>query len=392
MDQFKGGGSVILSTYALALAAAGKSERAQTVATQAAELDNCLAEPLINKSTVQVTCGDYEGAVESANRALAIDPENASAKYNRGIAELWLGNYREGFRDFEWRPNGPKRHGSLDALWDGSFVDGTLQISTEQGFGDSIQFSRFLPLVRERCQNLVVETSAPLARLFSLMPAVDSVIEVSKTENADPEPQAHSLMMSLPHCMGIDSENALSANNYLEADKADQQLWKSRIENSARGRLCIAVAWSGSPQNSINHLKRFPLSRLVKLSLDDRLKVFAIDKTATESDRRLLAESAIEDLSDSVGDFADTAAVIVNCDLVITVDTALAHLAGAVGAPVWVLLSKRGDWRYGQKLQSPWYPKMKLYRQHRWGDWVRPTQEVIADLEQMLASRTAKTI
>jgi len=306
---------------------------------------------------------------------LALEPQNAGIHNNLGIALLLKGNFAQGAAEYEWR----FKSGDLKPLpavkapaWDGQPLLGqTLLLQAEQGYGDAIQFIRYASLVRARCGRLILQCAQPLARLLATMAGVD---EVTSTFEPPAGVAAHAPLLSLMHLFGTRLETIPASVPYLAANPARVVAFRRLVGSS--GGLKVGLVWAGTPGHKNDRNRSLTLDALAPLLATENIKFISLQKgdRAREIAAGGFADRLV-DLDPHLGDFADTAAAVSCLDLVISVDTAVAHLAGALAKPVWVLLPFAPDWRWMlDREDSPWYPTMRLFRQTRprhWEDIVR---------------------
>jgi tetratricopeptide (TPR) repeat protein len=316
--------------------------------------------------------GRHREALEAYERALALDPEHAQAHFSRSFVLLLLGDYAAGWRDYDWRwrlPafNGPARR-FAQPMWDGRALPaGTVLLHAEQGLGDTLQFARYASLVAGRCGQVVLESQRELASLLRRVPGVARVVA-----RGDPLPpfDAHAPLMSLPSVFGTTLDAIPWGGAYVTPSAERAAQWN--LDAHAPGaRLRVGLVWAGRPQQWDDRKRSLALERLGPLAAIDGVTFFSLQ--VGEAAAQAAAPPGgmrLVDLTARIADFEDTAALVSRLDLVITIDTSVAHLAGAMGAPVWVLVAHAPDWRYhlGREDQ-PWYPSMRLFRQERDGDW-----------------------
>ena len=262
--------------------------------------------------------------------------------------------------------------------WDGSELNGkTVLLHAEQGLGDSIQFVRYVPMVRDRGGKVVLQCQPALSRLFTGLPGIDRVIK-----NGDPIPRfdAHCPLLSLPRAFGTTLDSIPASVPYLTADPAAALDWAKRLAD--RPGKKVGIVWAGRAGYVGDRTRSLSLTTLAPLACASGITWYSLQKgyaAAQISD----APQGMEliDRTAELNDFADTAALIANLDLVISVDTAVAHLAGAMGKSVWTLLPYAPDWRWLlNRDDSPWYPTMRLFRQQRPGDWGEVIQRIAESL------------
>ncbi len=310
-------------------------------------------------------------AIAAYRKAIALRPGYAEATSSLGFCELQLGQFEAGFRDYEARkqlPGAPAGRVFTRPQWRGETIAGkTLFVHWEQGLGDALQFCRFGKVAAARGIKIIMSVQEPLRRLLQqLRPAVEII-------GQDAAPAAydyHCSLMSLPGLLGIASHAIPAERQSIAADPALSKSWSARLPPQQEfSKPRIGVAWSGNEKHKNDRNRSIPLQTLSPLFAADADWI-SLQKDVRASDAALLAGLPVAALGDALTDFADTAALIDNLDLVITADTSVAHLAGAMGKPVWILLTYYPDWRWfldGDT--SPWYPSARLFRQDRSRSW-----------------------
>jgi Flp pilus assembly protein TadD len=321
-------------------------------------------------------------ATECFRHAVALRPDHVSAHVNLGMALLAAGRFVEGSAEYEWRWRGYRgaRPPAIDApLWDGRPLGGgTLLLWAEQGFGDTIQFVRYAPMLRARAGRVLLACPASLLPLMRSASGLDAVIP---SDAAPPPVDAYVPLLGVLHRLGTTLETIPAAIPYLAAEPKRVAALAPFL---ARGRPRIGLAWRGNPRHPNDHRRSLPLSLLQPLLSLRRARFFSLQLGPAVSELDLPAMAGrIFDLSSALGDFADTAAVLERLDLVITVDTAVAHLAGALGLPCWLLLPFNAEWRWlREREDSPWYPTLRLFRQRKAGAWPPVVARVVEALAQ----------
>ncbi len=326
---------------------------------------------------------DLNAANLAQRRAVAINPDHAQAQLELGELDLLAGHFTTGFAGYEWRHHLPHAIGLLPRFdvpaWDGSLLNGdTVFVYVEQGYGDSIQFARFLPSVNSRGGRVVLGVSPPLERLFRGLDGVDRF--VMDWNQAAPY-QRHAPLSSLACILGVARADEIPTAPYLApylaADPAAVAQILASLGSSDDAK--VGLVWSGRPENP-NDARRSIAPALLSALQRPGVRLVSLQKDATPP-----AELDCVDLGPRLKDFADVAAAIAALDLVITVDTATAHLAGAMGKPVWILLPFAPDWRWRlDRDDSDWYPSARLFRQPSPGDWSDVIQTVAAQLESFM--------
>jgi hypothetical protein len=312
-------------------------------------------------------------AMAAYERAIALQPQYAQAHVNLGMTLLQLGDYTRGFTEYEWRwqtgqfPSFQCPH----PRWDGRPIpDKTLLIHTEQGAGDAIQFARYLPLVAQRCGRLLVVCPADLMPLFATLPGVTQLREPGTVTVA--EFDTHLPLLSLPQVGGTTLATIPATVPYVDVTAIRRRKDPHTLPQlTLSGGRKVGIMWAGSPTHRDDRHRSCPLHALLPLLRLPDLAFYSLQKGERQQDLAALPPDVrVQDLSPSVHDFGDLAVCLDQLDLVITVDTSVAHLAGALGKPVWVLLSAVPDWRWGlEGERTPWYPTMRLFRQAETGDW-----------------------
>ena len=320
-------------------------------------------------------------ALEMFEKALAINPEHPPARCNRSLAWLLLGDFARGWPEFEWRwarsEHPPRR--LPGPQWDGADLHGkTLLVHAEQGYGDTIQFARYLPLLKQRGARIVCECQPPLTRLLRTMRDIDTVVTQGDTL---PPFDLHVPLLSLPRIFASDATTIPARTPYLAVPDGNYTQIESVFATESDGYR-IGFVWAGSPVHVNDRNRSCGLEHFRALSALDGIRLYSLQKGQCAEELKRNNFSA-RDLSVLLGDFADTAYAVTRLDLVITVDTSVAHLAGALARPVWTLLPFDPDWRWMLERQdSPWYPGMRLFRQPRPGDWDDVFRRVTAALKQ----------
>ena len=339
----------------------------------------------LNRGMALAQLRRFEEAIASYGEVLARRKDNADAHFNRALALLTTGDYRRGFEDYEWRWRrtgvpAPKNRGRR--LWLGEFplAGKTILLHAEQGLGDTIQFARYAPLVAAQGAKVVLEVQPELKSLLSRLDGVTAVVARGE---APPPFDVHCPLGSLPLARKTELPVVPAPIPYLSADHAHLQKWSARIKKLPHPR--IALAWAGNPAHDNDRNRSIALSALAPL-LAMPASFISIQRDVRSADVAQLAATAqLTHLGGELADLNDTAGVLAMCDLLITVDTAPAHLAGAMGRPVWVLVPFAPDWRWMLDGEiTPWYPSARVFRQSALADW----NAVIARAAAALQSRT----
>ena len=354
---------------------------------EAASIDPRLAEPHVNLGNLLDIQGDPDAAASCYRRALEIDPGYVHAHCCLAQALLATGCYEQGWQEFEWRWRIGDPALALPPLsrpmWDGSqeIAGKRMLIYAEQGYGDAIQFIRYAPLVADRGARVIAVCDPALSRLFRGVAGVESVAEPGTPL---PEFDYHAPLMSLPRAFGTTVETIPATVPYIAPDRAAIEAWRSRL-GAHPGRLRIGLAWAGRPTFVAASMKACPLDRLAPLLDVPDCEFVSLQKGEAAAELRQPGpwSGKVTDLTAELRDFSDTAALIGALDLVISIDTAAAHLAGALGKPVWLLLAAHPDWRWLPRGGAArWYPTARLFRQRVDGDWTSVVSAAVRALRE----------
>ena len=337
--------------------------------------------------------GHMPESLAAHDRAVAAAPGNAEFLFNRSTSYLMAGDYARGWDAYEWRWQNPAgRIRDLGALWQGEDIAGrTILLHAEQGLGDTLQFVRYVPLVAARGARVVLEVQPALVRLFQAMPGVHRVIARGE---ALPPYDRHCPLLSLPRVFATRLETIPCHLPYLQAEADAIVAWGTKLPDDQGVR--VGIVWAGSPHLNDAAAHLFDLRRSISLAelapLGDIAGVHLVSLQKDRPDGPSWTPPGMNviDLMPGVADFADTAALASNLDLVISVDTSVAHLAAGLGLPVWLLARYNGCWRWMQdRLDSPWYPGMRIFRQEHPMDWSGVIQRVRIDLETIAKEGSA---
>ena len=332
-------------------------------------------------------------AHEAYGKAIALRPDFAIAHMHKGMTWLLEGHFQKGWEEYEWRwraegfPNAP----TPGIPWDGSPLNGAeILLTAEQGLGDILQFVRYAALVSARGGRVILQAPQSMTRLMKTVPGVARVIPTNQPlgQILGGSP-VHAPLMSLPRLMGTTMDTIPANVPYMKADAESTAIWQSRIGSDG---IKVGVVWQGNVghRNDVNRSGTF--SMMAPLANLPGVRLFSLRKDAAAVDRPLPGArndpvtDLVTDLGPELKDFAHTAAAVCCLDLIISVDTAVAHLAGALGKPVWLLLPHSPDWRWLlDRKDSPWYPSMRLYRQSSRGGWGPVMDQVRMDLADLTA-------
>jgi Flp pilus assembly protein TadD len=365
------------------LSARGQCDEATAVAQAALAID---PRDVLAHTALADACrrsGDVAGALAWCDRALAIVPDAADARAMRGLLMLLAGDLDAGWREYEWRWRIP---GTADvlrrlpgAMWDGSTLGGrTLLIWCDQGLGDAIQFVRYVSMVAARGGRVVIDCPATLVDLFRTVPGVADLVAAGTTR---PPFDLHCPVSSLPAVLGTGADTLGATVPYLSVDAARAAAWADRL-GPRDGRLRVGLVWAGSPTNPNDRGRSIALAELLPILRPSSASFVSLQRgPAAGQLRGLPADVTVADVAADLTDMAATAAALSQLDLLVTIDSSVNHLAGAIGVPSWLLVPFAPDWRWGLGGRTTqWYPSMVLFRQARPGDWAAPVQAAAREL------------
>jgi hypothetical protein len=343
-----------------------------------------MAEAHFNLGTILDATGRWHDAIAAFRQAAKLRPDLAVAHWNLGLTLLRQGDYPAGWPEWEWRWNVPdlrlNRLQCRQPQWDGAELAGKrILLYAEQGFGDTIQFARYVPLVAARGGIVTLGCPTELFNLFSRLPGVETCLPQPGTAPASFS--VHASLPSLPRIFGTTLATIPQNIPYMHADPAKIERWRARMTGTNTKK--IGLVWAGRPTHRGDRERSLPLAALADLPALPGIQWFSLQKGDAAQQART-APFELTDWTNELIDFSDTAALIANLDLVISVDTSVAHLAGAMGKPVWVLLPFVPDWRWLlERGDSPWYPTMRLFRQTTSGDWQTPLAQLHKALQSL---------
>lgn len=356
----------VYSNMGNALREIGLLRQAREAHRRAIDLAPESAEAVYNLGLVYRDMGRSKDALECFEQVIAVKPDYVECRWDRALLYLNTGDLPRGFKEYEWRwrlDRSPPRD-LPQPRWDGSDIAGkTILVHQEQGFGDMIQFVRYVPLLKERGAEVIVECQPELARLFA---SVSGVSKVVATGGAIPPFDVYVPMLSLGHVLGTTVETIPASIPYLAPPEVHNIHLPAPV-----GQLKVGICWAGKPSHRNDRNRSVGLDYFQDLAGVPGVAFYSLQKGETAGDLESQScEALISDLGPRLQDFADTASVISQLDLVISVDTSVVHLAGALGRPVWAAIPHAGDWRWLKgRDDSPWYPTLRLFRQEKVGDW-----------------------
>jgi Flp pilus assembly protein TadD len=371
----------------LAYADLGRWPEAETAFQEALRLKPEYVEAHNNLASA---CNEQEKTVEAEagyQIALWLQPDSVSTHWNRALAWLQAGNFERGWPEYEWRwrrKQTPPRPFPRPS-WDGSPLAGrTILLHTEQGLGDMLQFIRYAALVKAQGATVVVQCPPFLIPLFARTPGIDRLVSEAAPL---PEFDVHSPFMSLPGLTGTTLSTVPAKVPYLFVDPERIARWRGKLRGS--GKFKVGIVWQGNPHHAWDHHRSFPLSQFAALAALENVQLVSLQKGPGREQLDNLHEFEVMDIGaglEASGDaYVDTAAVMCNLDLVISADTATAHLAGGLGVKTWIALSAKSDWRWlFRREDSPWFPTLRLFRQRVLDDWPPVFERMAETLKQAL--------
>ena len=372
-----------------ALQELGKPEDAVENYDRAIELDPGYAMAYNNLGSALQELGKLEEAVESYEHAIELLPDEATAHKNMSTVLLLTENFKEGWLEYEWRLR-TKDHGLRtfqQPRWEGARLDGkSIFVHAEQGFGDTIQFIRYLPMVQALGGHVIFECGRNLYRLLKNCPGIDCIVERMSDNKTSIPFDVHVPLLSLPGILGTALETISSVVPYITVDSGLVAEWRKRFVRDENFK--IGIVWTGNPKFR-NRNRSCSLVDFAPLATIPGFTVYSLQKGKASEEIFYHSDGMeIINLENELNDFADTAAAIANLDLVISTDTAVVHLAGSIGKPVWTLLHRIPDWRWLlNRDDSPWYPSMRLFRQTELHDWT----SVFEQVKEALIKEVAKS-
>jgi tetratricopeptide (TPR) repeat protein len=362
---------------------------------QAVQIAPAYAEAWNNRGTVLKALRRHDEALESFARALAVRPVYADAHFNESLCRLLLGDFAAGWAKHEWRWEADGRAGRrrefAQPLWlgvgargapvpasDAALAGKTILLHAEQGYGDTLQFCRYVSQVAALGARVILEVQPALQGLLRSLPGV---VAVYAQGDSLPAFDFHCPLLSLPLALGTELATIPAALAYLHADPAKVAAWAARL--GARTKPRVGLVWSGNPAHRNDRRRSIPLARLAPL-LTPALQFISLQTALPEAERAALARLPVLDVADGLHDFEATAALMAGLDYIVTVDTSCAHLAGALGCPATVLLPHSPDFRWLlERDDTPWYPSLRLVRQAEPGVWEAAIERVAAQLASL---------
>jgi tetratricopeptide (TPR) repeat protein len=339
---------------------------------QALTQDRSSASAFNNYGNVLREVGDPDGAIPFLQRSVQLVPNAVTPNFNLAVAYLLAGDYARGWPQYEHRWEFEHLAGTLpkheQPRWTGQDLkDKTILICQEQGLGDTIQFIRFIFGLHNAGARVILQVNDNLAPLFAGSPVIHKIVDVNDTPT---DFDYWTPIMSVPGIMGVTLQNLPHQLQYLAARQDLIQQWQTVL--GPKKRLRVGVCWSGRPDSWINRHKGMPFEIMLGLiQRNPAVEWFNLQVECTADQAKILEDNGVRNFSGQIRNFTDSAALIHHMDVVISVDTAVAHLSGALGRPTWIPLNCYGtDWRWLlNRDDSPWYPSARLFRQPKMGDW-----------------------
>jgi tetratricopeptide (TPR) repeat protein len=324
-------------------------------------------------------------ALAAFDQALRIKPEHADARFGRSLTNLVLGDLGPGFEEYEWRTKCRPFFGTrkIDGpVWTGSPLEGrTILLYAEQGLGDTLQFVRYAALVKQMGATVIVECQPSVVRLLKRTEGIDRLIGQGSPL---PPYDVHASLLSLPAILHTTSSTVPVGAPYVMADEGLVQQWRQALSSEPGFR--VGICWQGNQEHKRDRLRSIPLRQFEPLARLEGVRLISLQVGhGLEQMQELAGSFQVADWSDKLNDFMDTASLMKNLDLVITVDTSPAHLAGALGVPVWVILPFSPDWRWQlEREDNPWYPTMRLFRPREPMKWDEVFQRIVPEMQKLL--------
>jgi len=363
----------------------GLLDEAITYYQKAIELNPNFAGVYYNFAVALQYRKQLDEAITYYQKAIELNPNFADAYWNISVILLLSGNFEKGWKEYEWRWKTKEfcQRSFSQPLWDGSDIKGrTILLHAEQGLGDTIQFIRYAPLVVQRGARVIVECQRELKSLLQNVEGISQIITCGKRL---PEFDVHCPLLSLPLVFNTTPENIPANIPYITVDFMLVQKWQDKIYHD-NSNFKIGLVWSGKPTYKNDRNRSCSLELFSPLAIINDITFYSLQKgEAAEQAKNPPEGMKLIDYTEQIHDFADTAAFIENLDLIISVDTAAAHLAGALGKSVWTLLPFVPDWRWLlTRDDSPWYPTMRLFRQPLPGDWKSVIAKLAEELQKII--------
>lgn len=384
--------SIALTSRGVALTLLDRHEEALACHEQALRIDPELVAAHINRGNTLEGLTRMEEALASYDKALALAPDHVEANFNAAVTRLCTGDFREGWKQYEYRW---KRKGIAwqpwefkQPIWRGEedLRGKTVLLLAEQGLGDTLNFVRYAPLIAARGAKVILGVQKPLKELAATVPGISGVLT-----DGEPLPDfdLHCPLLGLPGAFATELATIPANIPYLSPYRERIEKWRVRLPQN--GRMRVGIVWSGNSSHLNDHHRSIPLERFAVLLSVPGIDFVSVQKDVSSAQADILAKHGVLEFGRQFEDFADTAAVVAMLDLLITVDTSVAHVAGAMGKAVALLLPFAPDWRWLlHRTDTPWYPSMRLFRQTTIADWDPPLDQLrqeLTDAAQRPAAR-----
>lgn len=376
-----------LSNQSVVLAELGRFHEACESAEASIMLDDSFSYAFNNRANSLALLGRYDEAMNDYLKAIKIAPFDTLTHGNKAMFLLSKGDYHEGWEEYEWRLKEDKNsHLSRfsQPIWNGQPLNGKrILLLSEQGLGDTLQFCRFAIVLREMGADVLLQVQPALK---TLLVCLGSGIEVISTAEQLPEFDYYRAIMSIPHVLRTEVDTIPKSVPYLYTDEAKLRKWRNILGVS--NKIRIGIVWSGNPDFKNDHNRSMAFTDVISLISEDA-EFYCLQKEIRPRDADLLPkQNGLFLIGTDFEDFSDTAAAVELMDIIVTIDTSVAHLAGAMGKPLWLMLPLHADWRWlRERKDSPWYPSARLFRQTKYGDWT----DVISEVKEALRTEVNST-
>lgn len=362
----------------------GQVDEAVAACRRAIQLQPGSSEAHANLALALMETEHLEEAIDEHRLAVQLNPDSPEAHWNLGLALLLRGDFEHGWAEFDrGRSKNARSLPPLQARpqWDGGELHGrTILLYGEQGFGDTLHLVRYVPLVAARGGRVILACQTELATLLQNFPGVAAIVP---GDAPVPPFDLHCSLLSLPYLFKTDLASIPASVPYLQPDRSQVDAWRQRLGPRATGERRIGLVWAGNPKHWNDRNRSIRLQQFAALEALAHLRIYSLQKGPAAAQINDVPGLSIVDVASELKDFADTAALVSQLDLIITVDTAVAHLCGALGRETWVLLPTSPDWRWLlDRTDSPWYPTLRLFRQRHRGDWTDAVADVLRRLRE----------
>jgi Tetratricopeptide repeat len=375
----------------------GRLDDALTTAKRAVELSPSDPLGLHNLAIIHYERLEIDESIACAEQALLMNDQLPGAHFELAEALLLQGKWERGWDEYEWRFQIPSARQMMPATtkpqWQGeSFDDETLLLVADQGFGDVIQFSRYIPWVRQRCPNIVLACSSEMVEIVR---QVAPGVKIFQKWDDVPPYRAYAALSGLPRLHGTRIDNVPAPIPYLHADPAKTVSWKERLDRlTPRGFRRVGIVWAGRPTHNNDRRRSATLAAFAPLASLPRVALVSLQKgPSADQTGKYFGRAPLINLGAEIQDYDDTMAIMENLDVIVTVDTSVGHLAAAMGRPAWIMLATAPDWRWLlERTDTPWYPTVRLFRQTVARQWTDVLQRVADALRERFAQPDPATV